>query len=109
MNLREALHILAPTYVPSTRAERQRVIETAIAEFCCDAVEASELLDALQFSLCERYGADEISDILKVMRTLHWALRDLDETQLTPETEEDIREFLADQDYGNDIDEGDFK
>lgn len=108
MNLREALHILAPTFNPATRGERQRVIETAIAEFCCDGVEASEILDALQFSLKERYGEDEISDVLKVMRTLHWALRELDETT-GPETEDDIKAILADQEYGNDIDEGDFK
>jgi hypothetical protein len=108
MNLREALHILAPTFTQATRGDRQRIIETALAEFCPDGVEASELLDALQAGLKERYGDDRISDVLHVMRTLHWALKELDETS-GPETEQDIREFLADQDQGYDNEEGDWK
>ena len=107
MNLREALHILAPTFSQATRGDRQRIIETAIAEFCPDAVEASELLDALTSGLKERYGDDRASDVLTIMRAVHYALRDLDETS-GPETEDDIRAFLADQEYGN-TEEGDWK
>ena len=107
MNLREALHILAPTFSQATRGDRQRIIETALHEFCPDAVEASELLDALQAGLKERYGDDRITDVLHVLRAAHYALKDLDETS-GPETEEDIREILADMDQGQ-IEEGDWK
>jgi hypothetical protein len=95
MNLREALHILAPTFTTVTREDRKRVIEKAIAEFCCDGIEASELLDALQFSLTERYGADNIADILHLMRPLHFALREQEETA----NEEDQMEALQESHY----------
>jgi hypothetical protein len=95
MNLNEALHILAPTFTVATRDDRKRVIEKAIAEFCCDGIEASEFLDAMQASLTERYGADNIADILHLMRPLHFALREQEETA----NEEDQREALQESHY----------
>ena len=95
MNLREALHILAPTFSQATRGDRQRIIETAICEFCPDAVEASELLDALTAGLKRRYDEGQLSDVMHLARKLHGALDELDTTM----SEADQREALQESHY----------
>jgi hypothetical protein len=95
MNLREALHILAPTFTQATRGDRQRIIETALHEFCPDAVETSELLDALIAGIKERYGDDVLADVLHECRQLHGALDEVD----TAMTEADQKEALQEAHY----------
>jgi glutamine synthetase type III len=96
MNLREALHILAPTFTQATRGDRQRIIETALHEFCPDAVEASELLDAWMAGLKERgYDEGQLSDVMHLARKLHGALDELDTTM----SEADQREALQEAHY----------
>jgi hypothetical protein len=64
----------------ATRGDKQRAIENAIASFCTDAVEASEILAALTASLKDRYGEDALSDVLHEMGQLSEALDELERT-----------------------------
>ena len=68
-----------PAYF-ATRGDKQRAIENAISSFCTDAVEASEILEALKASLKDRYGEDALSDVLHEMRQLSEALDELERT-----------------------------
>ena len=91
---------------PVTRFDWQKMIEEAIVAFNGDAVEAMELLDALLAALKNRYDEGQLSDVLHEAEQLRGALDELDTAE---PTSEDIAAMLADQEYGNDIEEGEWK
>ena len=92
---------------PVTRSDWQKKIEEAIVAFNGDANEALELLDALTAALKNRYDEGQLSDVLHESQQLREALSELDTAQ--EPSLEDINEMLADQDYGNEIEEGVWK
>ena len=92
---------------PVTRFDWQKQIEEAIVAFNADANEAAELLDAWTAALKNRYYEGQLSDVLHEAGQLREALEELDTT--TEPTDADIAELLADQEYGNDIEEGEWK
>lgn len=89
MNLREALSILAPAQPQATRGDRQRIIEEAIARFAPDAMEARELLDALQAGLKDRYDESKLGDVFHEFDQAREALDELERTTMG-DGEEDI-------------------
>ena len=62
------------------RGEWQRSIEDSIVSFNADAVEASELLDALLAALETRYERHVLSDIEHRAEQMREALEELDKT-----------------------------
>jgi arsenate reductase-like glutaredoxin family protein len=104
MNLHESLS-LSPA--PMTRFDWQKGIEQNIRAFNADAIEAQEILAALIATLGDRYRG-MLADVDHEYEQLDAALKELDNT--TPEpTDEDIKAMLADMEYGNDVEEGDWK
>jgi hypothetical protein len=91
-----------------TREDWQRAIEQSISTFNGDAVEVSELLDALIGGLKNRYDRGELDDVNHEFEQLRDALTELDNTN-GPVSKLDLAEWVADQEYGNTIEEGDFK
>ena len=91
---------------PVTRFDWQKQIEEAIVAFNGDANEAMELLDALLAALKNRYDEGQLTDVIQECASLRGALDELDNGELTAE---DIKVILADQEYGNDIEEGEWK
>jgi hypothetical protein len=89
MNLRETLSVLAPAATQATRGDRQRIIEEAIARFAPDAVEARELLDALQAGLKDRYDESQLTDTLHEFDQAREALDELERTT-SEQGEEDL-------------------
>jgi hypothetical protein len=91
-----------------TREDWQRAIEQSISTFNGDAVEVSELLDALIGGLKNRYDRDQLRDVEQEFAQLRDSLTELDQTTGYV-SKQDLAEWVADQEYGNTIEEGDFK
>jgi hypothetical protein len=91
-----------------TREDWQRAIEQSIQTFNGDAVEVAELLDALIGNLMYRYERDELRDVEHEFEQLRAQLIELDRTTGYV-SKLDLAEWVADQEYGNNIEEGDFK
>jgi hypothetical protein len=91
-----------------TREDWQRSIEQSIQTFNGDAVEVAELLDALIGGLRNRYDRDQLRDVDHEYDQLRDSLKELDSTTGYV-SKQDLAEWVADQEYGNTIEEGDFK
>jgi hypothetical protein len=89
-----------------TREDWQRAIEQSISTFNGDAVEVSELLDALIGNLKNRYDRDQLRDVEREFAQLRDSLIEL---YYDHYDSYDLAEWVADQEYGNNIEEGDFK
>lgn len=88
MSLRETLATVAQPQA-TRRGDRQRVIEEAVAKFAPDAVEARELLDALQAGLKDRYDEGQLADVFHEIEQAREALHELERTTMGDD-EEDI-------------------
>jgi hypothetical protein len=95
----------------ATRGEKQRALENTLHNFCPDAVEASELLLALIAGLEERYDTGQVADVLVETKRVLDALDELERTTCSPGnmTKTDVREWIADQDIGQELEEGVWK
>jgi hypothetical protein len=91
-----------------TREDWQRAIEQSIQTFNGDAVEVAELLAALIGSLRNRYDRAELYDVDHEYNQLCAELKELDQTT-GPVSQNDLAEWIADQEYGNNIEEGEWK
>jgi hypothetical protein len=91
-----------------TREDWQKSIEQSISTFNGDAVEVSELLDALIGGLKNRYEPGDIWEIEDEYKELRELLKWLGEAT-GHSSKQDLAEWVADQEYGNNIEEGDFK
>lgn len=89
----------------ATRGEWQQALEQSLVTFNGDAIEVSELLCALIAGLENRYDRDTLGDVQHEFEQLKEALEELEPAA----TVQDIREWQADRDQGNDIEEGDWK
>jgi hypothetical protein len=89
-----------------TREDWQRAIEQSIQTFNGDAVEVAELLDALIGNLMNRYDRDALRDVEHEFEQLREQLVELDRTNAGYF---DFAEWVADQEYGNNIEEGEWK
>jgi hypothetical protein len=90
-----------------TREDWQRAIEQSISTFNGDAVEVSELLDALIGGLKNRYDRDQLRDVDHEFDQLRDSLKELDQTTGYV-SKQDMADWQADQEYGQ-IEEGEFK
>jgi hypothetical protein len=83
-----------------TREDWQRAIEQSIQTFNGDAVEVSELLDALIGGLKNRYERDQLRDVDHEYEQLRDSLKELDQTTGYV-SKQDLADWQADQEYGN--------
>jgi hypothetical protein len=83
-----------------TREDWQRAIEQSIQTFNGDAVEVSELLDALIGGLKNRYDRDQLRDVDHEYDQLRDSLKELDQTTGYV-SKQDLADWQADQEYGN--------
>jgi hypothetical protein len=91
-----------------TREDWQKSIEQSISTFNGDAVEVAELLDALIGGLRNRYEREELQDVTHEYDQLREALEELD-WSAEYVSKRDLAEWVADQEYGNNIEEGEWK
>jgi len=83
----------------ATRGEWQLDLEKEIIDFNGDAVEASELLDALMAGLENRYGRGVLRDVEHECGQLKETLDELDKTTCKPgEEDEAYADWLARRD-----------
>ena len=91
-----------------TREDWQKSIEQSISTFNGDAVEVAEIMDALIGGLKNRYERAELQDVDHEYDQLRDALKELDGTAGYV-SKQDLAEWVADQEYGNNMEEGDWK